>query len=234
MISEPVFGEGPNAQSLAVVRSPRARRMGLAIDARGRVRLTLPTRAPLAPAYAWAESKRSWIEAQLARVPRGTAIVPGMTISVGGVPVMLDWSPTHPRNPRRHDDLLLVGGPLEMMAARVLRWLMREAKDVLTQETHEFAAKAGVSIASVGIGDPMSRWGSCASSGVIRYSWRLILAPEFVRRATVAHEVAHRVHMDHSPRFHALVATLLEADPKPARLWLRTHAALLHGFGRAA
>jgi predicted metal-dependent hydrolase len=120
------------------------------------------------------------------------------------------------------------------MAPRLLRWMQREAKVLLTAESQEFAAKAGVSVTTIGVGDPRSRWGSCSSTGAIRYSWRLILAPEFVRRATVAHEIAHRVHMDHSPRFHALVATLLEQDPTPARRWLRANAAQLHGFGRAA
>ena len=51
---------------------------------------------------------------------------------------------------------------------------------------------------------------------------------------TVAHEVAHRVHMDHSKRFHALVAELLGADPAPARRWLRANAGTVQGFGRAA
>ena len=105
---------------------------------------------------------------------------------------------------------------------------------LLSEETREFAEKAGVSVPSVGVGDPVSRWGSCAASGAIRYSWRLILAPAFVRRATVAHEVAHRIHMNHSPRFHALVAELLESDPAPARRWLRAHGSALHWFGRAA
>jgi predicted metal-dependent hydrolase len=86
-------------------------------------------------------------------------------------------------------------------------------------------------VARVGVGDPLSRWGSCSSSGGIRYSWRLILAPDWVRRATVAHEVAHRVHMNHSPAFHALVADLLGADPKPARSWLRSNGPLLHRIG---
>jgi len=86
----------------------------------------------------------------------------------------------------------------------------------------------------VTIGDPKGRWGSCASSGAIRYSWRLILAPGWVRRATVAHEVAHRVHMNHAPVFHALVAELLEDHPTPARAWLRTHGAALHWFGRSS
>ena len=113
-----------------------------------------------------------------------------------------------------------------------MRWLKRHALDVLSRETAEYAAKAGVAVTRVGVGDPTSRWGSCSSSGAIRYSWRLILAPDHVRRATVAHEVAHRVHMNHSPRFHALVEQLFGADPKPARLWLRREGAGLHRFGR--
>ena len=106
------------------------------------------------------------------------------------------------------------------------------ALDLLARETAEFAARAGVGVSRVAVGDPQRRWGSCASSGVIRYSWRLVLAPRAVREATVAHEVAHRLHMDHSPAFHAAVARLLGDDPMPARAWLRAHGAGLHWVGR--
>lgn len=232
--TELVFGSGAQARPLVVKRSARARRMGLAVDALGRVRLTLPPRAPLGSALAWAETKRDWIEAQLARLPSGSAIEPGMVLDMAGEALVLDWAPGHPRTPKRVGDAIRVGGPRDMLASRLLRWIQREAKALLAAESAEFAEKAGVSLASVGVGDPRSRWGSCSSSGAIRYSWRLILAPSFVRRATVAHEIAHRVHMDHSPRFHALVAHLLGEDPAPARRWLRSHAGQLHGFGRAA
>ncbi|MDP8994550.1 MAG: M48 family metallopeptidase, partial [Pseudomonadota bacterium] len=84
----------------------------------------------------------------------------------------------------------------------------------------------------VAVGDPISRWGSCSSSAAIRYSWRLILAPDWVRRATVAHEAAHLVHMNHGPAFHALVGELLGEDPRPAWLWLRREGAALHRIGR--
>ena len=57
------------------------------------------------------------------------------------------------------------------------------------------------------------------------------MAPDFVRRATVAHEVAHRLHMDHSPRFHAVVRELLGEDPAPARAWLRREGGALHRIG---
>jgi hypothetical protein len=134
----------------------------------------------------------------------------------------------------RDGERLLVGGPAEAVAGRVLRWLRQEARAMLAADTEHYARTAGVTVSRVGVGDPVSRWGSCSSSGAIRYSWRLIMAPDFVRRATVAHEVAHRVHMDHSPRFHALVQELFGEDPRPARLWLRQNGAALHRIGAEA
>jgi len=91
---------------------------------------------------------------------------------------------------------------------------------------------AGVTVTKVSVADPKARWGSCASTGAIRYSWRLILAPEWVRRATVAHEVAHRVHMNHGAEFHALVRQLDENDPARSSAWLRANGAALHWIGR--
>lgn len=206
--------------------------MRLAVDPRdGSVRLTLPRRAGLADGLRWAETKRGWIEAQLERLPEPRPIVNHMQFEVAGQPIEIDWSATHPRTPLLTDNRLRIGGPEEQLGPRLHRWLKQQARDCLTRETHEMAYKIGVSVAAVRIGDPVSRWGSCASSGRINYSWRLILAPTFVRRATVAHEVAHRRHMNHGPAFHALVAQLLGADPSPARSWLRQNGAALHWFG---
>lgn len=134
---------------------------------------------------------------------------------------------------RRDGRHLIVRGDPALFEARVLRWLKAEAKRVLDAETRAVAARAGVTIAKVSVGDTRSRWGSCSASGDIRYSWRLILAPPFVLRSTVAHEVAHRVHMNHSPAFRRLEQELLGESPSAARAWLRTHGAQLHGYGRA-
>ena len=65
----------------------------------------------------------------------------------------------------------------------------------------------------------------------IAYSWRLILAPPLVRNNVVAHEVAHLVHANHGPEFHALLRQL---DPNGRReRWLEGHGAALHWVGRA-
>lgn len=234
-MTEPRFSGGVHSRALTVLRSPRARQMRLAVDPRdGSVRLTLPRRAQIDHALRWAETKRGWIEAQLARLPVATPIRNGMRFDVAGETLLLDWSERHPRKPVRHDGRLQIGGPAEGLEARLLRWLKAEARALFDLETQEFAEKIGVSVPPIGIGDPVSRWGSCASTGQIRYSWRLILAPPFVRRATIAHEVAHRVHMNHGAAFHALVKEILGEDPTPARKWLRDGGSALHWFGRSS
>ena len=225
--AEPRFDGRP----IQVVRNAAARVMRLRVDPRdGAVRLTLPRRASLRQAFAWVETQRGWVEAQLARRAAGTPFVPGMVLEVGGEPITLN--PHAGRLTRREGDVLLVGGDPALFEARVLRWLKAEAKRVMEAETREVAARAGVTVAAVAVGDTRSRWGSCSASGDIRYSWRLILAPPFVRRSTVAHEVAHRVHMNHGPAFKRLEQELLGESPARARAWLRAHGASLHGYGR--
>jgi predicted metal-dependent hydrolase len=234
VMTDIAFEAGGRTMPLEVIRRSGMRRMNLRIDAkRGRVCLTLPRFAPLGPAMRWVSEKRPWVEAQLAALPGADPIRPGMTIPCGDKTYDLLWDETWRRTPEVVGLHLKVGGPLEALGPRVLRWLKRQALDRLIAETGAVAARAGVTIEAVGIGDPTSRWGSCSASGAIRYSWRLILAPDFVLKATVAHEVAHRVHMNHGPAFHALADQLLGTSAKPARTWLKTHGAGLHGFGRA-
>jgi predicted metal-dependent hydrolase len=232
--SDLVFRGGETSAALQLTVSPRARRLRLKVDPRtGAVQLTVPRRVSRRKALEWAAGHRNWIETQLARITPPERLAPGAEVPLYGRPHPIDWSPDRSRIVKLEGGRIVAGGPSEGLEARILRWFKRHALDVLARETAEYAKAAGVTVTRIGIGDPLTRWGSCSSSGAIRYSWRLILAPDHVRRATVAHEVAHRVHMHHGPEFHALVAQLFQADPKPARDWLRNHGAALHRIGRA-
>jgi len=92
------------------------------------------------------------------------------------------------------------------------------------------------------VADPKARWGSCrpprrqgfgatAEVGRIRYSWRLVLATEAVLDYVAAHECAHLIEANHSPRFWAVVHDLV-GDHRPHRAWLKAHGPRLHAFGR--
>jgi predicted metal-dependent hydrolase len=223
------------SEPFKVVRNARARRLKLTLDpVSGRAKLVLPKRAALKPALAWAHGKADWLAGERAKLPQPRPFVDGALLPVADEELTIRWTEGASRIVRPGEGTLLLSGPAETVSRRVEAWLKRSALDVLTRETTEFASIAGVTVSRVGVGDATGRWGSCASSGAIRYSWRLILAPGWVRRATVAHEVAHRVHMHHGPTFHALVLELLGSDPAPARAWLRRHGAALHWFGRSS
>lgn len=210
----------------------QARRLTLRLDRRGdRLTLTVPAGVSRRRALAWAADHEEWARGAVAARPEGVRLAPGASLMLFGRPHEIDWSPDRSRRVTLESGRILCGGPADTLEGRLLRWLKREALALLTRETAEYAAKLGKPAGKVSVGDPRSRWGSCTARGDIRYNWRLILAPDFVRRATVAHEVAHLERMDHSPRFYALVAQLLEADPKPAREWLRREGATLHRVG---
>ena len=220
---------------IEVVRHARARRAKLSVDpASGRVRLVLPPRASAAKALAWARTFDDWIAQQQARLPVARPFVDGAELPFDDAVLTIAWRENAGRSAQREGDSLAIGGPFETVPRRIEAWLRREALRLLSEDTALYAARAGVTVSRVGIGDPRGRWGSCAASGAIRYSWRLVLAPAAVRRATAAHEVAHRLHMNHSPAFHACVARIYGSDPTPHRRWLRANGATLHWFGRGA
>lgn len=234
-ISDIAFEGGGHRRFLTVKRHPRARSFRLRVDPHdGRVLLSLPQRSSIAKAQKWAETQREWVEAQLEKLPGPRPIVAGGTLPFRGRDIRIDWTPTRPRTPQFLGDRLAFGGAEEAVATRALRWLKAEARRILEEETYRLALHAGVRVARVSIGDARSRWGSCASSGNIRYSWRLVMAPPEVLSATVAHEVAHRIHMHHGPEFHAVVADLFGRDPAPERAWLRRHGAALYWVGSSS
>jgi predicted metal-dependent hydrolase len=113
----------------------------------------------------------------------------------------------------------------------LLRWLKAHALDILDRETREFCVKAGVKASRVGVGDRCRAGRSCSASGTIRYSWRLLSRLNSSAAPPSPMKWRNLVHLNHGKEFHILVARLLGADPRPARLWLRREGASLHRIG---
>ena len=218
---------------VAVRRLANARRLRLRIDHdRQLLRLTLPARGSARAALRWAGEQRAWVEHQLASAPGANPYVDGATIPFRGELLTIRWQQGARRGVRRAGTELHVGGPRPSLARSVERWLLAAAREELSAETARVAAAAGVSVRSVSVGDAATRWGSCSSAGAIRYSWRLILAPPEVLRFVVAHEVAHRLHMDHSPAFKRAEERLFGGSVSGARRSLRELGPALRRVGR--
>ena len=218
---------------LVVSIDRRARRLKLRLDPRRRrLVLTCPPRTSRRSALDWAARQRDWAAGEIARIPAGEPFEPGMTIPFDGAELRLEWDPDAPPKGAKSNNLLSLGGPRESFDLRVHRWLHSEALRLLAADTAEAAAQAGVTVARVSVGDAETRWGSCSSAGAIRYNWRLALAPPEVRRWVVAHEVAHRIHMNHGAAFKVLEQQIYGGDVAAARSELRRIAPRLKGIGR--
>ena len=209
-----------------------ARCMRLRFDERrGILKLTCPSRTSRRAALAWAAEQRLWVEQQMERIPPPESFTPGALIPIEGQDVRLEWIDGAPRKPRLTAGVLSCGGPESSFPGRIAKYLKDIARERLCAETAEVAESAGLTVRSIAVGDAQTRWGSCSSSGRIRYNWRLVLAPPETRRYVVAHEVAHLVHMNHGREFKALERQLFGGDCSEARALLRRIGPRLHRLG---
>ena len=229
---------GTRELPLAIRRHPRARRMTMRLAPDGsEVRITLPSWGRTAEAVAFARSRMHWLESQLAALPEAASPAPGGRLLYRGRSLQIDWHASHPRKPALEEDRLRIGGPAESLASRLCRWLEGEALRLAQTDLAFYCARAERPLPDLRLSRAQRRWGSCSNRagsacGTIRINWRLVQAPDAVRRSVVAHEVAHLVHFDHSPAFYALLARIFEEDLKAADRWLRSEGRSLYAaFG---
>jgi predicted metal-dependent hydrolase len=219
-----------------VRRHRQARRYTLRIQAATReVVLTMPPRGSLKEAKAFADQHGGWIAQRLHRLPEATPFAHGMIVPLRGQPHRI----VHRKGQRGTvwieigedgERTICVAGDTPHVNRRVADFLRREAKSDLEMASQRAAQRLGVKIKRVSIRDQVSRWGSCSSTGVLSYSWRLILAPPYVLDYLAAHEVAHLVEMNHSKRFWRLVERICP-NMHRAKNWLDVHGTDLHRYG---
>jgi predicted metal-dependent hydrolase len=125
---------------------------------------------------------------------------------------------------------IMVSGETAFLPRRVADFFRAEARRRMSALVVAKASAAELHPRRVAVKDTRSRWGSCAASRNLAFSWRLVMAPDFVQDYVAAHEVAHLRYMSHGPRFWALVAQLTPHTAK-AMQWLRTHGPRLLRVG---
>lgn len=219
-----------------VRRHRRARRYTLRIQTATReVILTIPPRGTLKDAREFAQKHGGWIAARLNRLPKATPFAHGVVMPVRGVPHRIAHCPgirgtVWTEADSNGERLLCVAGAAPHVGRRIGDFLRREARRDLEAASLRFATELGLTVRRVVVRDQSSRWGSCSTTGVLSFSWRLILAPGAVLSYLAAHEVAHLIEMNHSAKFWRLVHRLCP-DHERAKIWLDVHGTDLHRYG---
>lgn len=105
------------------------------------------------------------------------------------------------RHPRADDE--------QQVADGVRRWFREQAWTLVAARVAAYAARIDRMPAGLRLSNARGEWGSCNARGEIRLNWRLVQLPPELAEYVVAHEVAHIVELNHSPRFWAVVGAML-------------------------
>jgi len=226
---------GPDGDEIRVrleVNS-KARRLILRLDERRREAVAVaPSRRQIKDAAAFAAERVDWIHSRLRHLPDAVSFEEGSVISYRGAPCRLTAigdgrvARMLPGDP----NTLCAPGDPETLHLRTTRYLKKQARADITRAVKRHAARLNVTYSEISVKDTRSRWGSCTADGKLSFSWRLIMAPPAVLDYVAAHECAHLLEMNHSPRFWAHVSTCCD-DWKVHRNWLRVHGATLQAAG---
>jgi len=221
---------------LTLKHNARAKRLILRLNktADG-VTVTVPEGAGEADALRFARAQTGWIEQRLSARPDIVEFEDGAVIPLRDARHRIAHHPGRRGTVWVDQDTdsmpaLCVAGDREHLARRLRDWLKRQARADLKVSCARYGKAMGLAYKRVDLRDQTSRWGSCSSSGVLSFSWRLILAPAHVLDYVAAHEVAHLKEMNHSPRFWRLVEGALPSMDK-SRHWLKQHGSSLHLYG---
>ena len=177
-----------------------------------------------------------WISEQLMKLPARVQFRHGSIVPILGKEYKISHSPKEFGNVWLKESLnnempeLRVSGGSEHMARRVRDWLKKRAKDEVAYKAKKFSSLLNKEIKSVSVRDTRTRWGSCSSSGNLSFCWRLIFAPEKIVDYVCAHEAAHLVELNHSPRFWQTVHQLV-GEWNSSKKWLKENGARLHRYG---
>lgn len=220
-----------------VRRHSSARRLTLRVSkTRRAVVVTLPSTSHIDEAGRFLSTHADWVRDRLGRVPEPVPLVDGATIPFRGNPHRVCLTGTSRPAPVVSVDAsargtlrLKVSGRQEHAARRLKDWLVAQARKDLEASVALHAGNLGVRARHISLRDQTTRWGSCSASGVLSFSWRLVLAPRYVLDYVAAHEVAHLCEMNHGPRFWKLVRQCVPRLEE-AKNWLRNEGSDLHRY----
>jgi len=203
------------------LRRSRRHSLGMTIDRRG-LTVSIPLRVSLREAEKFLHERTDWVLEKLAEwaqrtEPQATQVHDGMQVPVLGEPCQVHWlagsNRAHWVEGMESRELHLHLRRQEDAKAILVRGLQHYALEYFCGRVDEYGfllqrIAPEIRLPQVRLSNARTRWGSCSRLSGIRLNWRLIHLPRPQIDYVVAHEVAHLLEMNHSPRFWRVVEQL--------------------------
>ena len=194
------------------------------------VEVVKPAERPNAHVTRFLRERAEWIESQISRVetlgglriPRkettGTILYRGERITF--CTTIVPNGGVHRVVVTPHSITLHIGGMARTCPhVSLANWFRRQARSEIEKLLPELEQQLKRKPNRVYVMAQRTKWGNCSTLKNLSFNWRLILAPPFVLRYLVAHEMVHLAVPDHSTRFWLMLQSICPESER-ARQWL--------------
>jgi predicted metal-dependent hydrolase len=216
-----------------LVSSKSARRLRVRVGVSG-IEVVQPAMREAEEVTSFLRSNEAWIIEQLERVERFRAVrrprkTRSAEILYKGEPTTIEVREIAHREGANR--VILEGGRIVILrgiasrtpAARSLEnWLRKQARGEIEKQLDVLTVKLKRRPRKVYVRGQRTKWGACSSRRNLSFNWRLIMAPSYVLRYLVTHEVTHLAIPDHSKKFWLTVKSMCP-ETERAKQWLSVH-----------
>jgi predicted metal-dependent hydrolase len=206
-----------------LIKTNRAKHLSLKINHINGLEVVVPCRYPISRIPRFIHEKEDWILKHLSQIQRKTKFHDGTIIKVLGAPKTIRILPT--RKSRTYikearalkfaeniayydqEEILIYTPKNSIMQAKqtLEKHLRKQANLFFQKRTAILATQMNLQYNRITIRGQKSRWGSCSKNKNLNFNWRLILTSPEIIDAIIIHELAHLKHLNHGPKFYALV-----------------------------
>jgi predicted metal-dependent hydrolase len=232
MKSKITFGQ--KTINFSIIRSARRKKtIALSIEPTGYVLVRAPINTPYPRLTQIVKSKAKWIIRRLGSLDNTLPPVKKEFVSGESFPLLgrhvrlkvLQDSDVNKPVVRMHRGRIKVivntindngKSSIEIKDA-ITKWYRLQAAKRIPERTKVYSKKMGLEEPKVFIRDQQKRWGSCNSKGILRFNWRIIMAPMSLIDYVVVHEICHLKYMNHSKLFWKYLGMIMPDYEKRER-----------------
>ena len=111
----------------------------------------------------------------------------------------------------------------------IKEWLNLKAEEVILDRLDYFAELMDLDFNSVRIVNSRAKWGSCDASYNLTFNFKMVMLPPNLIDYVIIHELSHILELNHSPKFWAVVGSIMPTYKKQREM-LKNSGFLLNLF----
>jgi hypothetical protein len=204
-----------------VRQSQRAKRLTIKVSSWGEVEVVVPPGTAASRVTQFLRSREDWIQKTKAKVQTERRAIAHETAVSRPPEIVLraldeTWTVSYTEtnapnvtvevNFTQHQ--LSVTGQIDQISLcheLLGRWVRDYARHHLTSWLEQVSKHTRLPFNRVAIRRQKTRWGSCSSQKNINLNDKLLFLPKDLVHYVLVHELCHTIHLNHSPKFWALV-----------------------------